>query len=250
MAIVGADVEQLRALSQTFTVAADRLQRVAVETSNRLNSTQWVGSDAERYRSQWRGESVRRLNAIAHALREVAEVLRRNADEQQTASAISGSAIAGAGFGGASALMPNPFESFRDFSSAAPLWPISNDTVLSTIPGVKSALPYAGATAIAFDSRLSTEEKVVEAGHLGYDTVAGGVRATAVQRGDPVGYLLGAAASQWGDVAYYGSKADFSPSTMTTVQDYIAADPSGAYDAAIGAIRDYVPKLLSNFSFW
>lgn len=245
MGLVGADVEQLRTLSQTFSMAADRLRRIASEISGRLSTTRWTGPDAERYRSEWQGQSVGQLTRIADALQGSSAALQRNADEQQGASA----AVATTTDDIASSI-PNSFNGFRDFTNAAPLWPINNDTLLSMIPGVKTALPYADGTAIAFDSRLSPGDKLVEEGHLGYDTVAGSVRAAATQRADAAGYLLGVAASQWGDVAYYGSKADFSPDTVATVQNYIAADPKGAFDAAVGAVRDYAPKLVSNFSFW
>lgn len=245
MGIVGVDVEQLRALSKTFSMAADRLGQIASETTGRLSATRWMGPDAERYRNEWQGESVGQLNRIADALRDSSMALQREADEQQSASAAVATPTEGVG-----SAIPNVFNGFRDFTNAPPLWPINNDTILSMIPGVKNALPYADGTAIAFDSRLSPGEKIVEEGHLGYDTVAGSVRAAATQRADAAGYLLGVAASQWGDVAYYGSKADFSPDTVATVQNYIAADPKGAFDAAVGAVSDYAPKLVSNFSFW
>jgi hypothetical protein len=60
------------------------------------------------------------------------------------------------------------------------------------------------------------------------------------------GYLAGVAVTQWGDVAYEVSKADFSPQAVQTTAAYISSDPGGAFDAAKDAVLGYVPKLISN----
>lgn len=240
-----------------FRQAADRLGGISEETSSRLTATRWNGPDAQRYRTEWQGVSARRITAIAEALRAAAAAIERNADEQRDASETANSvgssrplALGKPIDGSAWTATPSNVQGFRDFTNAAPFWPISNDTLLSTIPGVKDVLPYVSGTAILFDDRLGADEKLAEIGHLGYDTVAGGVRATAAQRLDPVGYLLGVAASQWGDVAYHGAKADFSHETIENARNYVVSDPGGAFDAAVTAVRDYVPKLVSNFTFW
>ena len=51
-------------------------------------------------------------------------------------------------------------------------------------------------------------------------------------------------------MAALASRADFSPSGVKTVTDYIATDPAGAFDAARDAVVGYVPKLFANLMPW
>lgn len=51
--------------------------------------TQWSGPDAERFRSQWQGQSSKQLAAAVDALNRAAEVLKKNADQQEQASSAS-----------------------------------------------------------------------------------------------------------------------------------------------------------------
>ncbi len=103
MTIVGADAEQLRATATKFTQAADRLQgSLKSLTSFVSNAGFWRGPDSERFRSEWNGQSVHSINAAVQALREGAEVLRRNADEQENASRPDGGSSGGGTAGGSS----------------------------------------------------------------------------------------------------------------------------------------------------
>lgn len=104
MALVGADVEQLRQLARSFTQAADRLEGTVREVTGRLSSTPWTGPDAHRYRSQWQGQSIVAVRGVVTAMRQAADALQRNATEQDHASVASGtrSAPASAARGGSS----------------------------------------------------------------------------------------------------------------------------------------------------
>jgi uncharacterized protein YukE len=259
MAVIGADVEHLRALAKTFTQAADRLERLVFETSRQLTGIRWVGPDAERYRTQWQSQSVHQVTGAAGALRAASSALQRNAEEQQTASAATGDVVSvgaqagiGAGNtgGGAGTAVSTVTDGYRDFTAMTPIWPINVDTALSMVPGVKDVLPFVDGAALAADDRLSLGEKAGDSAQLAYDTLAGQVRSKAFETHDIPGYLLGVAMSQWGDVIHEGAKADFSAAGVQTVTDYIAADPGSAMDAAVSAVKDYLPKLASNFSFW
>lgn len=92
MALVGADVDQLRTLARTLTQAADRLDGMTREVTVRLSSTPWTGPDAERHRSQWNGQSLGLARGVIGALRSAADVVERNATEQDHASEIGGQA--------------------------------------------------------------------------------------------------------------------------------------------------------------
>lgn len=91
MAVIGADPDQLRATANQFVQAADRLQE-SLKGLNAFisNSAMWRGPDSERFRSEWNGQSVFALNGAINALRTGADILRRNADEQDTASQANG----------------------------------------------------------------------------------------------------------------------------------------------------------------
>lgn len=100
MTVIGADPDQLRTTANQFVQAADRLQGSLKGLNSFVsNAAIWHGPDSERFRSEWNGQSVFALNAAISALRAGAEVLQRNADEQENASRAEG----GSGSGGATA---------------------------------------------------------------------------------------------------------------------------------------------------
>lgn len=91
MGFVGADSGELRDLAKMMQRSADRLDGdVVTAIASNLRSNPWSGPDAVRFRGTWSRDSVRRLNAVAQALREAAGTLERNAAEQDEASAGSG----------------------------------------------------------------------------------------------------------------------------------------------------------------
>ena len=98
MTVTGADPDQLRTTASQFVQAADRLQSSMKWLNGFVsNAAIWRGPDSERFRSEWNGQSVFALNAAINALRSGADVLRRNADEQEDASRADGG---GGGAGG------------------------------------------------------------------------------------------------------------------------------------------------------
>ena len=100
MTVVGADPDQLRTTANQFMQAADRLQgSMKGLTGFVSNAAIWRGPDSERFRSEWNGQSVSALSAAINTLHAGAEVLRRNADEQEDASRADG-AGGSAGLGG------------------------------------------------------------------------------------------------------------------------------------------------------
>lgn len=104
--MVGADVDQLRALARRFTASADKLQHSSNGLSSAVtNAAFWRGNDAERFRTQWRSHSNPLIVAVVKALHSAADALIRNADEQDQASAAGGGSTGGttSGTGGTSA---------------------------------------------------------------------------------------------------------------------------------------------------
>lgn len=265
MGMVGADVDQLRALARGLTQAADRLESATGEVNGRLSSTPWQGQDATRFRSEWQGQSLGLVRSVVSALRDAATQIERNASEQEQASAAAG------GTGGLTGGPPSPgdslprspfsvlpadlfprwfddplapFTNIRDFLNSTPAWPITWGTAIDTLTPLGPILPVLDALGLAGDTTLSPDEKIVSAGNALTD-LGGGVLKSAV-RVPGVGYLSGVAVAQWGDVAAQVAQADFSPSTLQTTGNYIASDPGGAFNAAAQAVIGYVPKLISN----
>lgn len=272
MGVVGADVDQLRGLARSLTQAADRLESMTGEVSGRLSATPWQGRDAQQFRAQWQGESSALIRMVVSAVRTAASEIDCNANEQEQASAETGSGRTGAFAeiqipespfariypGGQDMATPMPpwnsrevfgnplapFVDIRDFLGGNLIWPINNALAIGeALPGLGPVLPLLDALGIAGDTSLSPQEKIAEATHSLTD-LSGGLLKDLVP--GPVGYLGGVAVAQWGDVAYEVSKADFSPAAVQTTADYIASDPGGAFNAAKDAVLGYVPKLVSN----
>ena len=95
MTTVGADVEALRQLAQMFTDNSSKLTGDVIPTINsRLNSSGWVGEDADSFKAAWHGHLMGQLNNAATQLSDAAATLNRNADEQEQASSIAGASSA------------------------------------------------------------------------------------------------------------------------------------------------------------
>ncbi|SHU17513.1 Uncharacterised protein [Mycobacteroides abscessus subsp. abscessus] len=261
MAMVGADVDQLRTLARTLLQAADHLNDIALDSNLRVGITAWRGPDADRFQNTWTNDSAAKIRAVITALREAAEAVKRNADEQERASSLVGMGVGGLGHGESllpgffgnpgSVQMPDvmpwirseplkPFSDIRNYLGNSTIWPIQNETALGQSKYLGPVLPFLDALGIAGDSTLSPDQKLIETA-----TTVGGVGAGMVKE-MPGGYFAGAAAAQWLDVARLASEADFSPATRQNVADYIASDPGGAFDAAKDAVIGYVPSLVSN----
>lgn len=109
--MLGADVEQLRALAKEFTGKSESLtqaQRLIDGAVNQL-PRYWKGPDAQRFASQWRGQHRGVIARTATMLVQTADQLKTNAAEQVQASSaaslggapgISGGSGGGAGSGG------------------------------------------------------------------------------------------------------------------------------------------------------
>ena len=98
MASVGADVEQLRALAQLFGDKATSLEDVVSSINGQLHSAGWVGEDADTFKADWDSNLTALVRNVVDSLRERNTSLNQQADEQEKASAVNGSAsTAGAG---------------------------------------------------------------------------------------------------------------------------------------------------------
>ena len=92
-AMTGADAPALRALAAQMSQSAGRLDAIRQGIRGRLYSVHWDGPDGANFRRMWDGQHVPLLAAVAEGLRNSAERLLAEADQQESAS--------GSGAGGA-----------------------------------------------------------------------------------------------------------------------------------------------------
>lgn len=87
MAVQGADVAQLRTTATQFDKGANALEFSAKALHSLIGGgTQWRGPDADRFRNEWTGMSSRAIASAVASLRQAADELRRNAEQQEQAS--------------------------------------------------------------------------------------------------------------------------------------------------------------------
>ncbi|MCG7592736.1 WXG100 family type VII secretion target [Mycobacterium sp. PSTR-4-N] len=86
MALYGADIEQVQQLSNQLNAKANDIQGIVSQLSSAISSVNWMGPDADRFRSDWQGQHVAQLKQVISALQTASQNARRNAQEQQTAS--------------------------------------------------------------------------------------------------------------------------------------------------------------------
>lgn len=89
--MLGADVDQLRALAKEFSGKSHSLtqaQRIIDGAVSQL-PRYWQGQDAQRFAAQWRGQNRAIITRTAAMLEETAEQLKTNATEQEQASSVA-----------------------------------------------------------------------------------------------------------------------------------------------------------------
>jgi uncharacterized protein YukE len=96
----GADVAQLRSLAAQFDSKANELDAHRMTVGNAIRISAWIGPVAVRFRAQWDSQYSRQVQDAATRLHKAATDLRRNADEQEGASAVGGGSGGGSGGGG------------------------------------------------------------------------------------------------------------------------------------------------------
>ena len=83
---LGMDVQEVRNLSNQLTSSANEIQNIIAKITSQLSSTQWVGSDAARFRDDWTGTHTSQLTTVKNALEVAANQANQNAMQQEQAS--------------------------------------------------------------------------------------------------------------------------------------------------------------------
>lgn len=98
MSMIGADVGELRSAAKVLTQQSDQLQSTLKSLNSAAsNVAMWRGPDGDRFRAEWKSQSASYLSNAIAALRDGADTLRRNADQQEQASRAGTGASSGGG---------------------------------------------------------------------------------------------------------------------------------------------------------
>lgn len=96
---LGADIADLRDFAKTMDKASHALLQQAQSLSSAVNQPRgWQGRDADRFRQTWNTSHRPALAATSRSLQQAADMLRKNAQEQESAS--SAASLGGTGNGG------------------------------------------------------------------------------------------------------------------------------------------------------
>ncbi|GGA73131.1 hypothetical protein GCM10011490_24940 [Pseudoclavibacter endophyticus] len=104
----GANPGELRMIARRFELRSDLVRGVAATTRREVEATDWIGPDADAFKGDYEAFLVTELRALSIVLQVQANVLARQADEQDAASESDGSS---GGFGtwlGGYAVWPQP----------------------------------------------------------------------------------------------------------------------------------------------
>lgn len=82
----GADADALDRLAGQIEQGASHIEGTYGPVRQSFHGSSWQGVDADQFASEWDGPSKSRLTNTATALRDAAKTLRKNANEQRTAS--------------------------------------------------------------------------------------------------------------------------------------------------------------------
>lgn len=87
---IGNNPAELREFARTAVHSGEQLERTAATLSSVLAQITWNGPDAQRFTAKWNSEYKGQLRRAGTGLRHIAETLKKNADEQEKASAVDG----------------------------------------------------------------------------------------------------------------------------------------------------------------
>ena len=86
MAFWGADTDQLKTLSTKLQQGSAEIEKQKSALNSALQSTNWSGPDADKFRGEWDSQHASNLKKVADALREAGDRAQKNAEQQQQAS--------------------------------------------------------------------------------------------------------------------------------------------------------------------
>lgn len=101
---IGSDPEELRSLAKHMDGGAEQLEGLREQLGGRFQSVRWEGADAQRAKGEFRTVHARKIAEVAVMMRDTAELVRKEAQEQTTISSQGGGGTGPSGFEIAKAL--------------------------------------------------------------------------------------------------------------------------------------------------
>ncbi len=86
MAFIGQDPEQVKNLAKQLDAKASEIKNVISQLTSTVNSVNWQGQDAQKFKSDWQSHHVPQLNKVVDALQNASQSAKRNAAEQEQTS--------------------------------------------------------------------------------------------------------------------------------------------------------------------
>lgn len=99
--MIGADVEDLRALARLFQKYATALDQTSHQLNSAIMPSRWNGPDAERFRQDWTSRIRPRISSAGAMFTDTSQKLQAQAQDQEMASAAIGSGDSSGAHGGA-----------------------------------------------------------------------------------------------------------------------------------------------------
>lgn len=84
--ILGMDPQAVKQLARKLEQEASQIEAIRSQLTGQLSGTQWVGNDAQQFRSEWESKHVPALNRVIEALRAASQTANRNAAAQEQIS--------------------------------------------------------------------------------------------------------------------------------------------------------------------
>jgi WXG100 family type VII secretion target len=84
MSTIGAQMDQLDSLRNSFNQNADTVGQLVTAIGSQVQGTWWKGGAADRFRSSWETEYAPTMRRLEVALREASEHIRKKHSDLQT----------------------------------------------------------------------------------------------------------------------------------------------------------------------
>jgi hypothetical protein len=252
--MLGADVEELRALATEFDAQATKLTGLATSVAHTMVGTSWFGSDADRFRGDWNLHLDPQLRQVAQELQRDATQLRVEADQQEQVSEQLGLA-AGATVDSIGKVVSGWLDWVGKVTQ--PLLGLNvattlNDFKLVASPVLSGALKVAGKVLGPVSVALGGAQML--SGWLQGDgfkvadgaistVLAGGAIAAGVIVGAPAAAVIGAAGVAWGVAQYLSGDVPVTK-RVTDAATWVGGQASSAASTVLAAPGKIIASLF------
>lgn len=84
--MLGADVDALDALGKKLEEVAQQVDQAKQQVGTQLQAVEWKGQDADKFKQDWESTGTKNLQQVVELLRRTGEVVKKQAQDQRSAS--------------------------------------------------------------------------------------------------------------------------------------------------------------------